>query len=84
MSNHVVGRLEHPYERGISSSQLTNSYFSEEWLNHQQKYHIPFPGVNMFQAAEPPFILRNRRVIIDHARYSSKCTSINHHPMGVS
>ena len=27
---------------GISSSQLTNSYFSEEWLNHQ-------PGMEIFE-----------------------------------
>ena len=34
----LVGGLEHQFychTLGISSSQLTNSYFSEGWLSHQ-------------------------------------------------
>ena len=35
----LVGGLEHEFyasiQLGISSSQVTNSYFSEGWLNHQ-------------------------------------------------
>ena len=38
-----VGGLEHflifPIQLGMSSSQLTNSYFSEGWLNHEPDIH---------------------------------------------
>ena len=35
-----------PYILGISSSQLTNSYFSERWLNHQSVFPIrPSPSI---------------------------------------
>ena len=33
-----------PFILGISSSQLTNSYFSEGWLNHQPDPHFRFFG----------------------------------------
>ena len=41
---HLVGGLEHEYyfsiQLGMSSSQLTNSYFSEGWLNHQAVFMV--------------------------------------------
>ena len=52
-NSHLVGGLVaiwiiFPYMKGMSSSQLTNSYFSEGWPNHQPAATIPI--VRCFKA----------------------------------
>ena len=61
----LVGGLEHEFYffhiLGMSSSQLTNSYFSEGWLNHQPVMKIRWASPNSPLASrifpsKPPFL----------------------------